>query len=146
MVASDQGVYLRKVVSFRPGNGGRNPFCRARSIVDCTGKYNAAWAKVTKSSGFVRDGMVAMAFCTVGTCKCHRPCVRWFRIPWRMSLPWCSMETSVLVKCALQPASHNCPMEMRLVSASAGKMYALRADLGREGIGKYPSWVFCIVR
>ena len=48
----------------------------------------------------------------------------------------CLVTTTLfLVKTAVQSASQNLPMEMRLVSSKAGRMWASVAVGGRLGIG-----------
>jgi hypothetical protein len=52
-----------------------------------------------------------------------------------------SMDTLVAVKTAVHPESHSWPMEMSGPAVSWGKMCALRAAGGREGISKSASCV-----
>ena len=47
----------------------------------------------------------------------------------------------LFVSCAVHPASHSCPIDISDPAVSSGKMCAIRADVGRDGILISAVWV-----
>lgn len=116
-----------------------NPLWSACSKVDSAGENMAAWRNVTMLAG-VAEPMTALAAAGAGGCRCHRlvsgdrsPCITMAS----------SYETVnwALVMVAVQPASHNCPNEMRECVAKSGTMWTWVAVAGRTGMLSEASWV-----
>ena len=87
MVAVDVGVCLWKDLSVSPGKGGRKPLRSAVAMVEFAGDHKAAWAKVTRSCGFVVELIAFIACCCMGMSTIHKPLVVGCRFPVRMVLP-----------------------------------------------------------
>ena len=68
-----------------------------------------------------------------------------FLYPFNIVFPFNVILTVSLSKIALQPASHNCPIEMREADVKFGKILASRADSGNSGIGRKTLCVFFII-
>ena len=67
-----------------------------------------------------------------------------FLYPFNIVFPFNVILTVSLSKIALQPASHNCPIEMREADVKFGKILASRADSGNSGIGRKTLCVFLL--
>jgi hypothetical protein len=121
--------------------------------VETAGEPNAAWPNATNSAG-VAKSCAALAKAVVVWLAGNVLCGRWSwvergvfqifeigeRYPLRIVVPSKVIVTSLCVKDAVQPASHNKPIESKY-SVIAGNVCAVREARGILGILNLLMWV-----
>ena len=73
MVAADLGGHFQNVSTVNPGNGGRNPFDNALSMVELAGENNVACANSTKFSGLAVLRTALLVEWGGMIARCHNP-------------------------------------------------------------------------
>ena len=114
-MAYDGGGCLRSDLAVRPGKFVKKYLLSAVSSVDSTGENSAPCEKATICSG-VAEPIAALACSSkVGARICHNR-VAGVRMPVKATLFLYFTVTVVASNVTSQPASHNCPMEIKVWS------------------------------
>ena len=142
-VALEWGGFFLKDAEVRPGKSVTYRLSKAICSVDVVGENNVACMKATLSAG-VAEWLANNAMAGVGSgvgSVVIQSRVAGLLVPVSTVCPLYQTVAVSLSSVTVQPASQSCPIEMRLVLPSAGKMCDCLAESGSWGMLRVAVWV-----